>query len=196
MASASVRDLRSPVGPHRHRLTVDDFHRMGEAGILRADDRSELIDGEVFDMSPIDRLHAALVARLSAAFHESLGRTFVIWAQNPIRLGTTSKPQPDITLLVPRDDFYGGETPTAGDVRLVIEVADSSLDHDLRTKVPLYAAHAIPEAWVIETATRRTHRFARPSGSSYSERSLVQADQPLGVAAFHAALASLLPPVA
>jgi len=77
--------------PARHRLTVDDFHRMGEVGILGPDARAELIDGEVFDMSPIGRLHAALVARLAAAFHESLGRSHLVWTQKPAPAGADER---------------------------------------------------------------------------------------------------------
>jgi len=195
MATAAVHDLLVPIAPHRHRLTVEDFHRMGEVGILPPDARAELIDGEVFDMSPIGRLHAALVARLTTAFHECLGRTVVVWSQNPIRLGTLSEPQPDIALLAARDDFYCGDSPTASDVRLIVEVADSSLEHDLAVKVPLYAAHGIPEVWVIETATRRTHRFARPAGGAYAERVVVKPEEPLEFGGFKEALADLLPKV-
>ncbi len=193
MATAAVHLPHVPVAPHRHRLTVDDFHRMGEVGILPADARAELIDGEVFDMSPIGRLHAALVARLTTAFHESCGRRFVIWTQNPIRLGTMSEPQPDIALLAPRDDFYAGDTPTAADVRLIVEVADSSLEHDLAVKVPLYAAHGIPEVWIVETTTRRTHRFSRPANGGYADHGIVESDKPLAFDAFNGSLGNLLP---
>jgi Uma2 family endonuclease len=194
MATAAVHSSHVPVAPHRHRLTVDEFHRMGEAGILQADQRAELIDGEVFDTSPIGRLHAALVARLTTAFHESLGRSVVIWTQNPVRLGAMSEPRPDIALLAPRDDFYGGDAPTAADVRLIVEVADSSLEHDLAAKVPLYAAHGIPEVWVIETTSRRTHRFSRPANGGHADRAIVEPDAPLGFGGFNGSLANLLPP--
>jgi len=83
MVTALVTDIGSPA-PGRHRITVDEFYRLAEVGILRADDRVELIEGEVFDMSPIGILHAAVVAALAAAFHESFGRALVIWTQNPL----------------------------------------------------------------------------------------------------------------
>jgi len=165
---------------------------MGEVGILRADQRAELIDGEVFDMPQIGRLHAALVARLMTAFHESLGRSVVIWTQNPIRLGTMSEPQPDIALLAPRSDFYGGATPVAADVRLIVEVADSRLEHDLAVKVPLYAVHGIPEVWVIETTTRRTHRFSRPANGGYADRGIVEPAEPLAFGGFNGSYGSHL----
>lgn len=193
MATTSVSQPVGSAAPARHRITVDEFHRLADVGILRPDDRAELIDGEVFDMSPIGRLYAALVAALAAAFHESFGRSFVIWTQNPVRLDTASELQPDIALLAPRADFYGGQPPGPADVRLVVEVADSSLTHDLEVKVPLFARHGIPEVWVIEAATRRTHRFRRPEGARYLDRDLVQPTEPLEFATFGRPLAVVLP---
>jgi len=182
--------------PARHRLTVDDFHRMGEAGILGPDARAELIDGEVFDMSPIGRLHAALVARLAAAFHESLGRSHLVWTQNPLRLGPMSELQPDLALLVPRDDFYLHLEPSPADVRLVVEVADTSLAHDLAVKTPLYLAAGIPEIWVIDATTRRTHRFEAGTSSAVPGPTLILPDELLCFSLFQASLSELLPPSA
>ena len=150
--------------PSRHRISVDAFHRMGEAGVLGPADRVELIDGEIIDMSPIGVMHAAIVARLASHFSQRLGPTAVVWCQNPLRLDEVSEPQPDITILRPRADFYTTAHPGPADVLLVIEVADTSLAYDLGTKVPLYARHGIPEVWVIDAATRRTRVFRQPVG--------------------------------
>ncbi|MGH8533085.1 MAG: Uma2 family endonuclease, partial [Gammaproteobacteria bacterium] len=94
----------------RHRLTVEAFHRMGEAGIFLEDDRVELIDGEIIDMAPIGSKHAATVAELSRLFVVAVAQARV-WIQNPIRLGGTSEPQPDVALLRPRDDRYVASLP-------------------------------------------------------------------------------------
>lgn len=142
--------------PARHRISVDAFHRMGEVGILGGADRVELIDGQIIDMSPIGALHAAIVARLASYFSQRLGGVVVVWCQNPVRLDDASEPEPDIAILRPRADFYMTAHPGPTDVLQVIEVADTSLAYDLGTKVPLYARHGIPEAWVIDAATRPT----------------------------------------
>jgi Uma2 family endonuclease len=164
------------VAVSRHRLTVADFRRMGEVGILGPDDRVELIAGEIIDMSPIGSLHAALVARLASTLGQRVGETAIIWTQNPLALDDTSQPQPDLTLLRPRADFYAAAHPGPADVLLVIEVADTTLAFDLDVKVPLYAAAGVPEAWVIEAASRRTHVFRRPDGGRYVEHHVVEAD--------------------
>jgi Uma2 family endonuclease len=137
---------------------------MGEAGVLGPADRVELIDGEIIDMSPIGVMHAAIVARLASHFSQRLGPTAVVWCQNPLRLDEVSEPQPDITILRPRVDFYTTSHPGPADVLLVIEVSDTSLAYDLGTKVPLYARHGIPEVWVIDAATRQTRVFRQPVG--------------------------------
>ena len=157
--------------PARHRISVDAFHRMGEAGILGAANRVELIDGEIIDMSPIGALHAAIVARLSSYFSQRLGGAAVVWCQNPVRLDDTSEPESDIAILRPRPDFYMTAIPGPTDMLLVIEVADTSLAYDLGTKVPLYARHGIPEAWVIDAATRRTRVFRQPIDWGEASRS-------------------------
>jgi hypothetical protein len=128
------------VAVSRHRLTVANFRRMGEVGILGPDDRVELIAGEIIDMSPIGSLHAALVARLASTLGQRVGETAIIWTQNPLALDDTSQPQPDLTVLRPRADFHAAAHPGPADVLLVIEVADTTLAFDLDVKVPLYAA--------------------------------------------------------
>jgi Uma2 family endonuclease len=158
--------------PSRHLISVDAFHRMGEAGILGPADRVELIDGEIIDMSPIGVLHAAIVARLASYFSQQLGRAAVVWCQNPLRLDDISEPEPDIAIVRPRADLYTTSHPGPAEVLLVIEVADTSLAYDLGTKVPLYARHGIPEVWVIDATTRRTRVFREPAGSREPGRSV------------------------
>ena len=159
--------------PTRHRLSVDDFHRMAEAGILAPTDRVELIDGEIIDMSPIGALHAAIVDRIVRHLVRNLGDSSVVRCQNPLRLDDESEPEPDIAIVRARADGYMSELPGPGDVLLVIEVADTSLAWDLGVKVPLYARHGIPETWVIDAATRQTRVFRGPTNGRYEAESLV-----------------------
>ena len=165
--------------PSRHRLTVADYRRMGEAGILSPEDRVELIEGEIIDMSPIGSLHAAIVRAITKCLESRIGRNALLGVQDPIALDDMSQPQPDIAVLKSRQDFYSTAYPGPADVLLVIEVADTSLAFDLGVKVPLYAAHGIPEVWVIDAATRRTHRFRRPEGGRYAEQDVVEPTEPL-----------------
>ena len=141
---------------------------MAEVGILGADERVELIDGEIIDMAPPGSLHAASVHRLTEIFIRSLGSLATVLAQNPVLLGEHSQPQPDLALLKRREDFYGDEHPRPADVLLVVEIADTSLDFDRETKSRLYARHGISEFWLIDLRGRRLARYRLPQQGSYT----------------------------
>lgn len=151
MVSAAEFELKvgSVVLP-RHRLSVADFHRLDRAGVLGEDDRVELVEGELIDMTPIGSRHAATVARLVQLFSRIVGTDAVVWPQNPLRLNEQTEVLPDVALLRPRDDFYASANPGPDDVLLVVEVADTSAAYDRQVKVPLYARHRIPEVWLLD----------------------------------------------
>jgi len=140
------------LSPTTYRFTVDDYHRMAEADIFGPDDRVELIDGEVVEMSPIGSRHAGCVNRLNRLLTANLGERAIVAVQNPIQVGDLSEPQPDLVLLRPRPDFYADHHALPPDVFLVIEVAETSLRFDLERKAPLYVAGGIPEVWVVDLA--------------------------------------------
>ncbi|MEK7702599.1 MAG: Uma2 family endonuclease [Nitrospirota bacterium] len=145
-------------------FTSDEYHRMGEAGILSEDDRVELIEGEIIQMSPIGKHHASCVNRLNRILNMELGALAIISVQNPIRIGNFSEPQPDIVLLKPRTDFYAEQAPTAEDVLLLIEVADTSIEYDRTVKIPLYAAANISEVWIVNLQEGQVEVYSEPAG--------------------------------
>lgn len=153
--------------PQHHRFNVSEFYRMADAGLLAGDARVELIDGEIFDMTPIGSRHAGTVKRLAERLHQTLSGQALVSVQDPIRLGDLSEPEPDIALLRPRPDFYTNSHPEAGDVLLIIEVADSSLEYDRTRKLPLYARHGIAEAWLVDLENHRIERFSSPGAEGY-----------------------------
>ncbi len=152
--------------PH-YRFTVDDFARMVDSGILRQDDRVELIDGEVRQMSPIASLHSSLVNRLNRILTRQLGDRAIVSVQSPVVLSDYSEPQPDLLVLKPRDDFYAGSHPRPNDVLLLIEVADSTLEYDRDEKIPRYAESQVPEVWLVDANEREVAQYARPKGNRY-----------------------------
>lgn len=151
----------------RRRFTVDEYHRMGEAGILNEDDRVELIRGEIVQMSPIGVRHAACVARLNEVFISRLRGRAVLWPQNPLVILPDSEPQPDIILLRYRADFYAAALPGPDDVALLIEIADSSLRYDRRVKAPLYAEAGITEYWIVDLAGDAVEVYRDPAGGEF-----------------------------
>ena len=153
----------------RHRYSVIEYRRMGETGILKNDQRVELIEGEIVDMSPIGSAHASTVTKLNQILGRAIGENAIIAIQNPITLNDFSEPQPDLALLHPKSDFYAAAHPRAHDVLLVIEVADSSLRYDREVKIPLYARHGIAEVWLIELEAKKFTIYRQPSGDSYAQ---------------------------
>ncbi len=153
----------------RRSFTVDEYHRMAEAGILGEDDRVELIDGQVVAMTPIGPDHASCVNRLTALFAPLAGGQATLSVQNPVVLGEHEEPQPDLTLLRYRADGYRERHPTPPDVLLVIEVADSSLEWDRRTKIPLYGRAGIPEAWLVNLPADIIECYREPTSEGYAE---------------------------
>src|SRR5882672_5431271 len=125
----------------RHRLTVAEYYRMAETGILAPEARVELIEGEVIDMPPIGSFHAGTVKYVGNKVREAVGDRVIVSIQDPVFLDLHSEPQPDIALLRPRPDFYRSSHPTPADVFLIIEVADTSLAYDTQIKLPLYARY-------------------------------------------------------
>ena len=151
----------------RHRLTVHDFHRMGETGILPVEGRLELIEGEIIAMAPIGSRHAAIVKQLNTLFVRAAGARFIVSVQDPIILGEHSEPEPDLALIQPRDDFYALALPRADEVLLIVEVADTTLRYDREIKIPLYARHGIPEVWLIDVDGRTLTVFETPADGRY-----------------------------
>jgi Uma2 family endonuclease len=165
-------------------FSTDEFHRMVGAGILSEDDRVELIEGEIVRMSPIGSRHAACVDRLTALFTRRLGTRAIVRVQSPVVLGRRSEPQPDLTLLKPRRDFYADKHPDASDVLLMIEVIESSGEYDRDTKVPLYARAGIPEVWLIDLPAAAIEICRQPTLRSYRDRTRVAGSQRVSPAAF------------
>ena len=154
--------------PRRHRLTVADYYRMAEVGILAPEERVELIDGEIIDMVPPGSPHAATVHYLTEVLVRAVEGRATVLVQNPVRLSAYSEPQPDLALLRRREDFYRERYPRADDVLLIVEVAATSLKFDRETKTPLYASHGIPEVWLVDLAGRRLVRYRAPQHGSYT----------------------------
>jgi Uma2 family endonuclease len=141
---------------------------MLDAGILKEDDRVELIEGEIVAMSPIGSRHAGCVENIAAMLRRALpSEAVAVRTQNPVRLSQYSEPQPDISVVRPRADFYKTSHPTADDVLLLVEVADASLMYDRRTKLPLYARSRIAEVWLVDLVNQVVEVHTSPRESAY-----------------------------
>ena len=153
--------------PLRRRLTVDDVEQMCSAGILTADDRVELIDGELIEMPPMGPAHAGIVNRLAKILLLRLGDAAELRVQSSLRLSNHTQPEPDLAVVKPDLRHYLLRHPQPADVLLVIEVADSSLDYDRERKVPLYAAAGIAEVWLVDVGKKQVTIYNAPSSGGY-----------------------------
>jgi Uma2 family endonuclease len=151
----------------KRRFTVDEYHRMGQVGILPERERVELIDGEVLAMTPVGARHGACVASANRALVKAAGNDAIVQPQGATQLNLFSEPQPDIMLLRPRDDFYAAHHPGPEDVLLVVEIADSSLDYDRGVKARLYAAAGIQEYWLADLKANILWRLSSPDRGTY-----------------------------
>ena len=162
-------------GHPSHRWTVQQFHRMIDTGVFRPEDRVELIEGELLDMTPIGPPHSGFTGTLNMMFAGKLdGRAFVT-SHTPLDLDLRTEVYPDLLVLKRRDDNYQRSNPGPEAVWLIVEVADSSLRYDLETKRKLYAKAGVPRLWVVDVNGRRIHDFSRPDRESgrYAEEAVV-----------------------
>lgn len=149
----------------RRRFTVHEYEQM--YGILGEDDRVELIDGEIIEMTPIGPVHAGVVNRLNRLLTKRVGQQAILGIQNPVRISLDTELQPDVTVLRPRSDDYTLSHPVPDDVLLLIEVADTSVGLDLGLKVPRYAEAGIVEVWVVDLVKKVIVTHVKPTESGY-----------------------------
>jgi Uma2 family endonuclease len=161
-------------GPRTPRITVDEFIRMDEAGLLAPDARVELIEGVIVDMAPIGPVHSRDVDLLSARFIRAVHEKAIVRTQGVVQLSDDTVPHPDITLMRFREDGYVDKHPGPSDILLIVEVADSSVDYDFGRKLKLYARFGVPEVWVLNVQTRTLHFFRGRIDTGYRERSSTQ----------------------
>jgi len=151
----------------RRRFTVEQYERMVETGVIQPDEHVELLDGEVVEMAPIGPPHASRVDRCSNHMWRAFGTEVIIRVQSPLRLSDISMPEPDITVLRHRDDFYVARHPTVEDVLLLVEVGDTSVRFDREVKLPLYAAASVAEVWLLDIGARAISIFRDPGLAGY-----------------------------
>lgn len=182
-----MADVLAPLKPlpvtHR-KFTTREYYTMLAAGVLHEDDRLELIEGEIVEMSPINPAHAGHIKRLIRLFEKKVGDRVVLGVQDPLDLGDDSQPQPDMLVLKPRDDFYEQAHPVPADVLLLIEVSDSTVAYDRNVKAPLYARAGVQEVWIVNLPDRQLEIYRHPTLGGYGEQRWLQPGETLTPTAF------------
>ena len=142
---------------------------MGEAGVLGPEDRVELIEGEIVQMSPIGHGHAFTVMMLNNVLVKAVGDRALVSPGNPVRLTRHTEPQPDLMLLEPHVDYRHVTFVGPEHVLLVVEVAETSLAWDRGVKLRLYARAGVPEVWIIDVGGGLVEVHRAPEGDAYRE---------------------------
>lgn len=165
-------------------FTVDEYYSIAKAGIIGPDERVELVEGEIIQMSPIGHRHHVRVVRASTLFFRALDRKAVISTQGTLRLNKRTEFEPDLVVFKPRADFYASGRAKPADVLLVVEIADSSLSYDRNIKIPLYAVAGIPEVWIQDIKNDLLLVYRDPRDKNYATSLELQRNESVSPNAF------------
>lgn len=192
--SVPVRNGRAGQRP----ITAEEYQRMIEAGIFHEDERIELIEGRIVQMSPKNLKHAIATKRTNRWLAKLLGDRAIIGVQDPILLNDFSEPEPDITLIAPPDNRYTENHPKPKDIFLVLEVADSSIFYDRDEKGPLFARNGIVQYCLLNLQSRELEDYREPSPNGYRSKRTYTEEESFTLVAFpkiSIKVKDLLPPV-
>ncbi len=172
------------VAPARRLFNREEYHRMGEVGILKRSDRVELIRGEIVEMSPIGPRHSAFVNNLTRLLITRLNDRAIVGVQGPIVLADDTEPEPDLAVIRHRTVPYKERHAFTEDALVLIEVAESSLAYDRSTKLRLYAEAGIPEYWVVDCVAQSVEVYRTPEAGGYRDVSRVAGVATVSLQAF------------
>ena len=179
-----MSDMASTAESPERLITVEEFDRMWESGIIKPDDRVELIDGRIVRREPVNAPHLSIMLRMTDQFRRALGEAVLVFAQLPIVASERSKPFPDFALIKQRDDYYVGGLPVPDDVIAVVEVSDTRLRYDRGPKLRLYAKAGIPEYWVVDVKKKTIEVYREPHELGYAAPTVAKKGEPVSFAAF------------
>ena len=165
-------------------ITTDEYHQMIAASIIHEDARVELILGQIFNMAAKGTRHTFSTTRLLRELSRLIEQEAIVRCQEPIALQDNSQPEPDITIARLGNDDYLYNHPSAKDLILVIEVADSSLDFDRNTKANLYAAAGIQEYWIVNLIDNRLEIYRQPNSAIYTEIRIISSTESVSLPQF------------
>ncbi|RCJ17551.1 hypothetical protein A6S26_30905 [Nostoc sp. ATCC 43529] len=163
---------------------IDEYHRMLETGIIAADERVELIEGQVIPMSAKNPPHAATTLCASDYLKRLLAEVALVRVQDPIQLSQYSEPEPDIAVVRIDARKYIDRHPAPHEIFLLIEVADTTLETDRKQKAPLYAKAGITDYCILDVNQRQVYVFRQPDIEAYNLEFIFQEDATVSLIAF------------
>jgi Uma2 family endonuclease len=167
-------------------LTVEKYHRMIDAGILGEDDRVELLEGVLVEMSQQGHRHAKFISRFTAAVVPMVGPGCRVRIQLPLTLPPYGEPEPDIAIVATDEDEAPGRHPHTA--LLIVEVASESIRKDRNVKARVYARAGIAEYWIADVDNQRIEVYTDPDAGAERYRSavVIQRGQDIAPKAFPA----------
>jgi Uma2 family endonuclease len=168
------------------RLSVQDYHRMAESGILQPDERVELLEGQIIQMAAKGTAHSAAVSRIGKLFRNQLGDQVLLRFQDPVQLNDYSEAEPDVAIVQPDPFGYEDHHPRPAEVFLLIEVSDSTLKFDREVKAPAYSRSGIQEYWVLDVNDRKLHVYRIPGATGYQSETILSEELSIPPLAFPA----------
>jgi Uma2 family endonuclease len=156
-------------GVKRRKLTVSELYALVDAGLIAPEDRVEMIDGELYVMTPPSSHHAAVVKYLSKMLEQAYGDKALVSTQDPVYFSEHDFALPDLAVLKHRDDFYRGAHPTPADVLWLVEVSKTTLGYDKTKKLALYARLNIAEVWLVNLQEGAVEVCRQPTSAGYGE---------------------------
>jgi Uma2 family endonuclease len=195
-----MSDMAASTDPHVkvRPITVGEYHRMGEAGILRPHERVELLNGRIVEMPPIGPKHASTVTKLDRLLQATFGERAIVRSQQPLTLDLVSEPEPDILLVRGPLERYDEVHPTVEQALLVIEVSETTLAYDRGKKLEAYARLGVPEYWIVDLVHERIEIHREPKDGTYASRRIARRAERIAPLAFpndRVPTDDILPPV-
>lgn len=160
--------------PKPKRFTLKDIEKLYKLGFLKADEKIEIINGEIYKMSPIGLRHLNVVNNLNEVLNEiilsskNLKEKYLLSIQNPLKLYVDTVLQPDIAVLN-KSYIKENRYPTSKDTELVIEVSDTTLSFDKNVKIALYAKYKVQKVWIINLIENQIEVYEKPKKNKYTE---------------------------
>lgn len=148
-------------------ISTEDYNKMAEIGMLKPDERLELINGEIYTKRPILSRHAAIVNQVNRILGRIMTNEYIVSIQNPVHLDELNQLEPDISVLKFQDDLYVHSHPNSNDVLVVMEVSDSTYEFDRYVKLPIYANNGVPEYWLINLKEKCIEVYEDPVLNKY-----------------------------
>jgi Uma2 family endonuclease len=165
-------------------LTVQDYHRMAEAGIFHPEERVELIAGQIIQMVAKGTAHESAVTRTDRLLRNRISNEVLLRFQSPVQLDDYSEPEPDVAVVVPDALDYDDHHPTPAEIFLIIEVADTSFKYDTEVKAAIYAQSGILDYWVLDVNRRKLHVYRLPNPQGYQSETILAEDVQISPLAF------------